>query len=78
MSGRGDNNKKGSAGRGGSNQSNQAFPDADQGKSNHARKQSGGKRSEPQPRSADQDDNRDQHLGNADELQAGKRKGMDM
>ncbi|HYF32610.1 MAG TPA: hypothetical protein VD993_15905 [Chitinophagaceae bacterium] len=78
MAGRGDNNKKGSSGRGGSNQSNQAFPDADHGKSNHNKKQTGGKRSEPQPRSADQDANRDQHLGSADELQTGKRKGMDM
>ena len=78
MPGRGDNNKKGSSGQGGSNQSNQGFEDANQGKSNHNREQTGGKRSDPQPRSADQDANRDQHLGDADVLQTGKRKGMDM
>lgn len=78
MSGRGDNNKAGSAGRGANNQSNQGFPDADHGKSDHDKHQKTGKRSEPQPKSADQDANRDQHLGSADELQTGKRKGMDM
>ena len=68
MSGRGDNNKKGSSGRGGSNQSNQGFPDSNQGKSNHDREQTGGKRSEPQPKCGDQDANRDRHLGTREEL----------
>ncbi|HVG16995.1 MAG TPA: hypothetical protein VM935_18630 [Chitinophagaceae bacterium] len=58
MSGRGDNNKSGSSGRGSSNQSNQPFTDADeQGKSNHGEK-TGGKKSEPQPKKADQSANR--------------------
>lgn len=35
MSGRGDNNQHGSAGRGASNQSNQTFPAGDEPKSNH-------------------------------------------
>ncbi len=68
MSGRGDNNKKGSSGRGGSNQSNQGFPNADQGKSNHNKKANPGQRSEPQPKSADPDANRDRHLGTTEEL----------
>lgn len=43
MSGRGDNNKAGSAGRGASNQSNQGFgQSADRGKSYHG-EQTGGK-----------------------------------
>ena len=43
MSGRGDNNKKGSSGRGSSNQSNQAFGSSEQkGKSNHG-EQTGGR-----------------------------------
>lgn len=70
MSGRGDNNQKGSSGRGGSNQSNQGIPDADHGKSNHNRKLTGGKRSEPQPKSADQDANRNQHLATKEELRS--------
>lgn len=58
MSGRGDNNKKGSSGRGGSNQSNQAFGSTDQrGKSYHG-EQTGGHRSTPQPKKADQSANR--------------------
>ena len=60
MSGRGDNNKKGSAGRGSSNQSNQAFGFSDQrGKSNHGDK-TGGKPSQPQPKKQDQSANRNQ------------------
>ena len=54
MSGRGDNNKKGSSGRGASNQSNQPFGSSEQkGKSNHGQ-QTGGQRSEPQQGKADQ------------------------
>lgn len=68
MSGRGDNNKSGSAGRGGSNQSNQGQRDANQGKSNHDKHAKGGKPSEPQPRSADPDANRDRHLATTEEL----------
>jgi hypothetical protein len=59
MSGRGDNNQHGSAGRGASNQSNQPFDEADQkGKSNHNQQQTGGKPSQPQPKKADQEANR--------------------
>jgi hypothetical protein len=63
MPGRGDNNKKGSAGRGGSNQSDQPFVNDDNHqKSNHNKKATGGKPSEPSPRTADPDANRNQHL----------------
>ena len=66
MSGRGDNNKKGSAGRGSSNQSNQAFGSSDQrGKSNHGEK-TGGKPSEPQPKKQDQSANRNRSSGRED------------
>jgi hypothetical protein len=59
MSGRGDNNQHGSAGRGASNQSNQPFNESDQqGKSNHSREQTGGKPSEAQPKKVEQDANR--------------------
>jgi len=58
MSGRGDNNKKGSAGRGGSNQSNQGFEGANAGKSNHNKHAEGGKRSTPQKREPDQSSDR--------------------
>ena len=58
MSGRGDNNKRGSSGRGASNQSNQAFGSSHQrGKSNHG-EETGGQRSDPQPKKADQSANR--------------------
>ena len=58
MSGRGDNNKKGSSGRGSSNQSNQAFGSSHQkGKSNHG-EQTGGRASEKQPKKQDQSANR--------------------
>ena len=58
MSGRGDNNKKGSSGRGSSNQSNQGFGSSDQkGKSNHG-DQTGGRASERQPKKEDQSSNR--------------------
>jgi len=58
MPGRGDNNKRGSSGRGASNQSNQPFVGEDKvQKSNHG-KQTGGKPSRPQPRQQDQDSNR--------------------
>lgn len=68
MSGRGDNNKRGSSGQGGSNQSNQGQQNADQGKSNHNRKQTGGERSEPHPKSVDPDSHRDLHKASKDEL----------
>lgn len=59
MSGRGDNNQHGSAGRGGSNQSNQPLGSSDQkGKSNHNRQQTGGKPSQAQPKKQDQSANR--------------------
>ena len=64
MPGRGDNNKKGSAGRGGSNQSNQGFvaDGENQKKSNHSKEPTGGKRSEPSPRTADADSDRNRAM----------------
>jgi len=64
MSGRGDNNKHGSAGRGASNQSNQPFAGDGQAqqKSNHGRHETGTRPSEPSPPTADQDANRNQSL----------------
>lgn len=64
MPGRGDNNKHGSAGRGGSNQSNQPFVTSEEKhpKSDHNKKQTGTSASEPSPRTADQDANRGEHL----------------
>jgi hypothetical protein len=62
MSGRGDNNKAGSSGRGASNQSNQAFGSSDQkGKSTHG-DQTGGQRSQPKPKKQDQSAQRNQSL----------------
>lgn len=64
MPGRGDNNKKGSSGRGSSNQSNQAFGSTEQrGKSNHGEK-TGGHPSEPQPKKQDQTSNRNRSSEN--------------
>lgn len=58
MSGRGDNNKKGSSGRGAGNQSNQGIgQNANQGKSYHGG-QTGGQPSEPQRKQQDQSSNR--------------------
>ena len=58
MSGRGDKNKKGSSGRGASNQSSQAFGQvADRGKSNHG-DQTGGKPSVPQKKTQEQSSGR--------------------
>jgi len=58
MSGRGDINKSGSLGRGSSNQSNQSFGASGQkGKSNHGER-TWGKKSDPQPKKADQSVNR--------------------
>ena len=60
MSGRGDNNKAGSSGRGASNQSNQPFGQGgDKRKVNHG-DQTGDKPSQPQKASKDQSSNRDQ------------------
>ena len=62
MAGRGDNNKRGSSGRGSSNQSNQGFKQpASREKSNHG-SQTGGKKSEPQRKSGDQSANRNTSL----------------
>lgn len=62
MSGRGDNNKAGSAGRGASNQSNQGFGQtADRGKSYHGEK-TGGKPSVPEKKKGDQSSTRDTSL----------------
>ena len=60
MSGRGDNNKKGSAGRGSSNQSNQAFGSSDQREKSDHNEKTGGKPSQPQPKKQDQSANRNQ------------------
>ncbi|RYY67374.1 MAG: hypothetical protein EOO12_01280 [Chitinophagaceae bacterium] len=53
MSGRGDNNKRGSSGAGTSNQSGQAVP-REEGKMNHG-KQTGGQPSTPMGREREQD-----------------------
>ena len=62
MSGRGDNNKKGSSGQGASNQSNQGFiaDDQNQPKSNHSKKPTGGKPSVPQEKTTGQDSKRNE------------------
>lgn len=63
MSGRGDNNKAGSSGRGASNQSNQGFGQVgNRGKSNHG-EQTGGKASIPEKKKADQSSKRNTSLG---------------
>ena len=64
MSGRGDNNKAGSAGQGANNQSNQGFiaDGEDQKKSNHSKKPTGGQPSEPSPKTADPDSHRNMPL----------------
>jgi hypothetical protein len=62
MSGRGDNNKAGSSGRGAGNQSNQGFgQSADSRKSYHG-EQTGGKPSIPEKKKADQSSNRNTSL----------------
>ena len=68
MSGRGDNNKKGSAGRGASNQSNQGFDETGhEEKSNHNKHADGGKASTPQKKEADQSSNRNRSLDGQNE-----------
>ena len=63
MSGRGDNNKHGSAGRGASNQSNQPMQGAsDQKKSNKNKNAKGGEASIPQPKTNDQSASREQSV----------------
>jgi hypothetical protein len=62
MSGRGDNNKAGSSGRGAGNQSNQDFgQSADRGKSYHGQ-QTGGKPSVPEKKTNDQSSHRNKSL----------------
>jgi hypothetical protein len=62
MSGRGDNNKAGSSGRGASNQSSQGFgQSADRGKSYHGN-QTGGKPSVPQKKTSNQSSDRNTSL----------------
>ena len=58
MSGRGDNNKNGSSGRGASNQSNQPFAGQEKVHKSYRGKQTGGQRSDAQPKQQDQDSNR--------------------
>jgi hypothetical protein len=58
MSGRGDNNKNGSSGRGASNQSNQPFTGEEKVHKSNRGKQTGGQPSQPQPSQQDQDSNR--------------------
>ncbi len=62
MSGRGDNNKAGSSGRGTSNQSNQGFNDEMQKSKSNSGEHTGGKRSDPQPKKGDQSAHRDHSL----------------
>lgn len=63
MSGRGDNNKSGSAGRGASNQSNQPMKGAEKQKaSNHNKHAEGGTPSEPQKSQQDQSSNRNRSV----------------
>jgi hypothetical protein len=66
MSGRGDNNKHGSAGRGASNQSNEPFvgDGEKQKKSNHNKHSTGGKASRPQPKTRSQSSNRNTSVDN--------------
>lgn len=58
MPGRGDNNKKGSSGRGAANQSNQPFVGEEKVQKSYHGKQTGGQRSQPQSNQQDQDSNR--------------------
>ena len=68
MSGRGDNNKHGSAGRGASNQSNQGFTDADHaGKSNHNKNAKAAQPSKPQPKTKDQSADRNKSIDAAND-----------
>lgn len=64
MSGRGDNNKKGSAGRGNSNQSSQGFKDANAGKSNHNKNPEDRNPSKQQPKESDQSSDRNRSVDN--------------
>ena len=66
MAGRGDNNKKGSSGRGASNQSMQGMKDGTREKANHG-KQTGGQRSVPQKGSRDQSSNRNSSVDRENE-----------
>lgn len=60
---RGDNNKRGSSGRGASNQSNQPFGQSDdQGKSNTNKNANPGKASQPKSKQGDQSSNRNTSL----------------
>lgn len=69
MPGRGDNNKHGSAGRGGSNQSNQPFvaDEENQPKSDHDKRQTGGAPSTKQPKTVDKDADRNSGRERSDE-----------
>jgi hypothetical protein len=62
MPGRGDNNKKGTSGQGGSNQSGQGFEQtSNREKANHG-EPTGDRPSEPQRKQQDQDSNRNTSL----------------
>jgi len=69
MSGRGDNNKHATSGRGSSNQSNQAFvADSEkQKKSGHNKNTTGGRPSKQQEKTSDQSSNRNMGVDNAKE-----------
>jgi hypothetical protein len=58
MSGRGDNNKNGSSGRGAGNQSNQPFVNEEKVKKSYRGDETGGQPSEQQPKQQDQSSNR--------------------
>jgi len=67
MSGRGDNNKNGSSGRGASNQSNQPFVNEEKVKKSARGSQTGGQRSQPQSKAQDQSSNRNTSTEGNDE-----------
>ena len=67
MSGRGDNNKNGTSGRGASNQSNQPFTGQEKVHKSNRGDQSGGKASTNQPKQQDQDSNRNKSVDGREE-----------
>jgi hypothetical protein len=67
MSGRGDNNKNGTSGRGATNQSNQPFTGEEKVHKSNRGDQTGGKRSDAQPKQQDQDSNRNTSVDGREE-----------
>lgn len=62
MSGRGDNNKHGTSGRGAGNQSNQPFIEKDKERKSYHGQQTGGQPSQPQEKTHAQSANRNRSL----------------